>query len=116
MYQGSYAEVMDDTPQAARKVEREAIEYCIELLEAAEVGDAHSPKAVEAILFTVRLWTIFLEDLCKPSNELAPSLRADLVSIGIYALKEAEEIRQGNSTNFRILIDIFQALALGLRA
>lgn len=115
MYQFSYAEIHDDTPRQAREREHEAIRRSIELLEAAERHGARSPEAVEALLFLRRLWTVFIEDLSKPENELPPKLRADLISVGLWILKEAEDIRFERSTNFRGIIEISEVIAEGLK-
>ncbi len=115
MYQFSYAEIHDDTPRQAREREHEAIRRSIELLEAAERQGGRSPEAVEALLFLRRLWTVFIEDLSKPENELPPKLRADLISVGLWILKEAEDIRFERSTNFRGIIEISEVIAEGLK-
>ena len=93
MYQFSYAEVLDETPQGARQRERQAIERSIELLQAADKAGAQSREAVEALLFVRKLWSILIEDLAKAENDLPQQLRADLISIGLWVMREAEQIR-----------------------
>lgn len=115
MYQFSYAEIHEDTPAEARRREHEAITRSIELLAVAEQKGMHSSEAIEALLFLRRLWTMFIEDLSKPENELPPKLRADLISIGLWILKEAEEIRFERSSNFRGLIEVSESISEGLR-
>jgi flagellar protein FlaF len=114
MYKFSYAEVLEETPQTARQRERIVIEHSIELLLAAEAKGTNSREAIEAIYFLRQLWAYFIEDLGKPENELPKGLRADLISVGLWLMREAEEIRQGKSGNFKGLIDVSRLIAEGL--
>ena len=52
-----------------------------------------SREAIEAVLFVRRLWGILIEDLARPENDLPQTLRADLISIGLWIMREAEQIR-----------------------
>jgi flagellar biosynthesis activator protein FlaF len=115
MYQFSYAEVLDETPRGARERERQAIEHSMELLEAAEKNGVRSREAIEAVLFVRRLWGTLIEDLASPENDLPQALRADLISIGLWIMREAEQIRLEKSTNFRGLIDVSTAIRDGLQ-
>ncbi len=114
MYQFSYAEVLDETPQGARQRERQAIEQSIELLQAADKAGAQSREAVEALHFARKLWAILVEDLAKPENDLPQKLRADLISIGLWLMREAEEIRLDRSTNFKGMIEVSESIRDGL--
>lgn len=114
MYQFSYAEVLDETPQGARQRERQAIERSIELLQAADKAGPQSREAVEALHFARRLWAILVEDLAKPDNDLPQKLRADLISIGLWIMREAEQIRLDKSTNFKGLIEVSESIRDGL--
>lgn len=114
MYRFSYAEILEDTPQTARQRERLALEHSIELLQAAVANGPKSREAVEAIYFVRRLWAFFIEDLAKPENALPQALRADLISIGLWIMREADEIRLGNSENFKGLIEVTKLIAEGL--
>lgn len=114
MYRFSYAEVLEETPQTARARERMALEHSIGLLQtAAEVG-VNSRDTIEALHFCRRLWAVLVEDLAHPGNALPKQLRADLISIGIWIMRELEEIRLGRSKNFKGIIDITRAIAEGL--
>lgn len=115
MYHFSYAEVLDDNPGEMRARERKAVERSIDLLKAAEAAGPMSRAAVDANIFTVKLWTILIEDLGMAENLLPKQLRADLVSIGIWILKELDEIRMERSTNFRGIIEVSQSIAAGLK-
>lgn len=115
MYKFYYNEVLDESPKEAREQERTALERSIALLQAAEKNGPQSREAVEAIYFVRRLWGIFIEDLAKPENGLPPKLRADLVSVGLWVMRETEEVRQGRSSSFTGLIDVSKTIAEGLR-
>lgn len=115
MYQFSYAEVLDETPKSARERERQAIEHSVELLRAAEAAGVQSRDAIEALMFVRRLWSYLLEDLAKPENDLPQKLRADLISIGLWMMREAEQIRLEKSDNFKGLIDVSVAIRDGLQ-
>lgn len=115
MYKFYYDEVLDESPKVAREHERTALEKSIELLQAAEQRGVHSREAVDAIYFVRKLWGIFIEDLAKPENGLPDKLRADLVSVGLWMMRETEEIRHGRSSNFAALIDVSRTISEGLR-
>ena len=42
-------------------------------------------------------------------------LRANLISIGLWLLREAEEVRQGRSDNFEGLIEVSQIIRDGIQ-
>ncbi len=114
MYQFTYAEVLEEIPQSARDRERQAIDRSIEMLEAADKAGAQSREAIEALHFLRRLWGLLMEDLAKPENDLPERLRADLISIGLWIMREAEDIRLGKSSNFRGIIEVSQEIRDGL--
>lgn len=115
MYQSTYAEQLEETPRACRDRERRAFEMAIEMLQQAETGGASPSSSVHALQFLCRLWQALIVDLVEADNDLPDILRADLVSIGIWTIKEAESIRSGQSTNFRSLIEICSIVRDGLR-
>ncbi|MBD8553447.1 flagellar biosynthesis regulator FlaF [Rhizobium sp. CFBP 8762] len=115
MYQFSYAEIMEDDVADARQRERQVLDRSIDLLRAASQKQGYSREAIEAIYFTRRLWVRFIEDLQEPDNQLDTELRANLISIAIWILKEAEKIRRRESTNFQGIIDITTIIRDGLK-
>jgi flagellar biosynthesis activator protein FlaF len=115
MYRFSYAEVLEETPQTARERERAAIEHSVELLRAAEEKGNISRESAEAIYFLRRLWTFLIEDLAKPENDLPKALRADLTSVGLWIMREAEQIRRRESSNFKGIIEVSRLICEGLR-
>jgi flagellar protein FlaF len=115
MYHSSYAEQIEETPRECRDRERRAFDHAIELLENARSGDLGSAKTVQALHFLVRLWRALIEDLMSPDNDLPDILRADLVSIGVWTIKEADSIRVGRSFNFGGLIEVCTIVREGLK-
>jgi flagellar protein FlaF len=115
MYQFSYADIHADSVADARDRERQALDHSIRLLTDARQVGADSQAAIEAIHFVNRLWITFLDDLGSPENALPKELRANLISIGLWVLREAEEIRQGRSENFEGLIEITQIIRDGIQ-
>jgi flagellar protein FlaF len=115
MYQFSYAEIVQDTSSEARLREREAFERAIALLHLARKAGPMSRETIEALHFVRTLWGILIEDLASPENDLPEALRADLISIGLWVLREAENIRQGRTESFDDIIEINQTICDGLR-
>ncbi len=114
MYKFSYEETLNESGGRQRDNEREAIAQSVALLKSAEKAGPQSREAVDAIIFLNRLWSFFLEDLAKPENGLPDDVRAKLISIGIWMLKEAQAISNGKSRNFAGLIDVSNVIAEGL--
>ncbi|WP_011579623.1 MULTISPECIES: flagellar biosynthesis regulator FlaF [Chelativorans] len=115
MYQFSYSEVLSDSVADAKDRERQLLTRSIDLLTQAREAGPRSREAIEAILFMNRVWTSLVEDLGDPGNALPKELRANLISIGLWLLREGEEVRQGRSDNFDGLIEISQIIRDGLR-
>jgi flagellar protein FlaF len=115
MYKFYYNEVLDESPKEAREQERTALDRTIAMLQDAEQKGTSSREAIEAIFYVRKLWGIFIEDLAKGDNGLPPKLRADLVSIGLWVMRETEEIRQGRSKNFAGLIEVSRTISEGLK-
>ena len=88
-----------------------AARLAVGLLELAREKGAGSREAIEAIVFLTRLWTFLLEDLAHPENAPSPELRARLISIGIWNLRECERLRRREAENLAGLIDVMRTLA-----
>ncbi len=99
----------------ARARDGEALDVAISLLTRAEECGLDSFESAEALYYSTRLWSAFIEDLGRPENGLARELRAALISVGISLLREVERIRTGESTSFRHLIEISSIVREGLR-
>lgn len=115
MYQFSYADIQTDSIADAKDRERQLLDRSIQLLTIAQAKGVRSVETVEAIHFVNRIWTTFIDDLGKDDNELPRELRANLISIGLWLLREADAVRRGDSENFSGLIDISQIIRDGIR-
>lgn len=114
MYQFSYAEVVDDSPRELRELERQAMTSAIKSLHSAREKGPGTREMTDALFYLRRLWSIFMEDLAKPENELPEQLRAGLISIGIWMMKEIERVRTGETKDITPLIDINEIIRDGL--
>ena len=115
MYQFSYADIQSTSVADAKDRERELLTRSIDMLSAAATAGHNSMEAVEALHFTNRVWTTFVEDLGSSDNVLPKELRANLISIGLWLLREAEDIRQGRTNNFEGLIEVSQIIRDGIQ-
>lgn len=114
MHRALYMEILDDSAADARDRERQAMERSIALLNTAKESGAGSRQAVEALYYLDRLWSLLLDDLANAENRLPKELRANLISIGIWILREIEEIRNERSRSFTGLIDVSEIICKGL--
>jgi flagellar biosynthesis activator protein FlaF len=114
LYKISYADVQADSLTDSKERERGIMDRSIELLSDARVKGMDTFAAVEAIHYTARTWTAFLEDLARNDNQLPKEQRANLISIGIWILRECDAIRLGQTKTFDSLIDISQIIRGGL--
>ncbi|MFC6447239.1 flagellar biosynthesis regulator FlaF [Shinella zoogloeoides] len=116
MYQFSYAEIMEEGVTVSKDRERQVLDRSIALLKAAMAsGESYGKETVEAVYFTRRVWIRFIEDLGNPENQLEEELRANLISIAIWILKEVEKIRKRESSNFQGIIDITTIIKDGIK-
>jgi len=115
MYKFSYEEVLDEGAPRQKESERAAIQHSIELLRRAELKGRDSIEAAEALVFLNRLWSFFIEELCKPDNLLPSELKARIISIGLWLLREGDAIGDKRSNNFKGIIDVSETVAEGLQ-
>ncbi len=115
MYMKHYEQVAEDTSERIRSNEVRAIEHSIDLMKRARDSKMLARDVVEAVFFLNRLWCVLLEDLASRENALSEGLRAKLISIGIWILRAAEDIRQNKLASFDALITISQTISIGLK-
>jgi flagellar biosynthesis activator protein FlaF len=115
MYEFAYNEVIEDSRQTMRARERQAMDRVVEMLRTAQEKGPGSRERVEALFYLRRLWTIFLNDLNDPNNELPEQLRAGIISIGIWMMKEIERVRGGAATDLTPMIQINELIRDGLK-
>jgi flagellar biosynthesis activator protein FlaF len=102
----SYDTVIEDSGREARSREQQALNHAIDLLGRLQGGDLPPPEEAEALLFVRRLWAFFVEDLSSARNGLPEKLRAELISIGLWIIREADRIRQDESRDVTELVAI----------
>ncbi len=115
MYQLSYAESIEESPNACRDRERRALDHAISLLERAGTAGVESSVGREALSFLCQLWRALIQDLADEENDLPDVLRADLISIGLWIIREADAVRGGRSDGLRSLIEVCGIVRDGLK-
>jgi flagellar protein FlaF len=115
MNQISYDDIQTDSVAEAKERELQHLSRSIDMLSAAAVAGHQSMEAIEALHFTNRVWTNFIEDLGSSENALPKELRANIISIGLWLLREAEDIRQGRTDNFEGIIEVSQIIRDGIQ-
>jgi len=102
----SYEAVIEDSGREARAREQQALSHGIDLLKRLQGGGLLPPEETEALLYIRRMWAFFVQDLSSSRNGLPEKLRADLISIGLWIITEADRIRQQKSTDVDELVAI----------
>lgn len=115
MYEFAYNEVIEDSRQTMRARERQAMDRVIAMLRASQEKGPLSRERVEALFYLRRLWTIFLDDLKDPNNELPEQLRAGIISIGIWMMKEIDRARGRQTDDLTPMIEINEIIRDGLK-
>jgi len=87
----------------------------IGLLRDAQQKGPGSRARVDALFYLKKLWTIFLDDLNHPNNELSEQLRAGLISIGVWMMKEIERARASAKGDLTPMIEINEIVRDGLK-
>jgi len=115
MYEFAYNEVIEDSRQTMRARERQAMDRVIAMLRTAHEKGPGSRERVEALFYLRRLWMIFLNDLNDPNNELPEQLRAGIISIGIWMMREIDRVRGGATDDLTPMIEINALIHDGLK-
>ncbi len=115
MYQKAYQEIAGDDFATERNNEALAVGHALELMREAEKHGMDSLEAVKAAHFVRRLWFYFLDDLTQPENGLPDELKANLISIGIWILRELDRMETKDLAGFADIMDIMQIIREGLK-
>ena len=115
MYKFSYAEILDESCTLNRERERFALDHAVELLTRANAAGPGSEEMTNALAFVQKLWGFFISDLSDPHNELPQQVRADLASLGLWVIQEADQILTARSGDLAGLISVNQAIRDGLK-
>jgi flagellar protein FlaF len=102
----AYDTVVEDSGHEARSRERQALSLGIDRLERLHKGAFSNEDLIESLLYIRRLWTILIEDLAHPENGFPEKLRADIISIGLWIVREADRLREERSNDVMPLIEI----------
>lgn len=114
MYEFAYNSIVEESSRAMRAQEARALDRVIAQLREAESYGPRSKAGIHALYQLRTLWTVFLDDLNGPENALPTPLRARLLSIGIWVIKEIERLRSGEAAEFAPIIEINQIIRDGL--
>jgi len=114
MFRLQYAEASEDDQKDARERERMALDHSIALMEQAKASGNSPAESTQAILFTSKLWTVLIEDLANADNGLPKQLKAQIISIGIWILRELESMRADHSKSFDDLLAVSKAIRDGI--
>jgi flagellar biosynthesis activator protein FlaF len=115
MYEFAYNDVIEESRQTMRARERAAMDRVIWMLRAAQEKGPQSRELIDALYYLRRLWTIFIDDLKNPNNELPDQLRAGIISIGIWMMKEIDRVRGGLTNDLSPMIEINELIRDGLK-
>ena len=115
MYEFAYNEVIEESRATMRARERAAMDRVIGMLRAAQESGPLSRERVDALFYLRRLWMIFLDDLKDPNNELPDALRAGIISIGVWMMKEIDRVRSRVTDDLAPMIEINEIIRDGLK-
>jgi len=115
MYEFAYNDVIEDSHQALRARERAAMDRLIGMLRSAQEKGPQSRELIDALFYLRRLWAIFIDDLNDPNNELPTQLRAGIISIGVWMMKEIDRVRGGLTDDLTPMIEINELIRDGLK-
>jgi len=115
MYEFAYNEVVEESRAAMRARERAAMDRVVGMLREAQEKGPLSRERIDALFYLRRLWMIFLDDLNDPNNELPNQLRAGIISIGIWMMKEIDRVRSRATDDLAPMIEINEIVRDGLK-
>ena len=110
-----YHDILDESGGEARAREAELVGRSLALMRGATQSEAAPAAALEAARFAERLWSHLIEDLGSPRNALDPDLRADLISIGLFVMRETRAAADGTG-RLDAAIEVTEQLHAGLSA
>jgi flagellar biosynthesis activator protein FlaF len=114
-YRLQYAEIQSGSQTDSRGLERGLLLRSVAMMRDAMDDPGNYAKVIEARHFVGRIWTALLQDLSSTENQLSNETRAGLISVGIWALRELESLRDAESAAFDDLIEITSMIAEGLQ-
>jgi flagellar biosynthesis activator protein FlaF len=109
-----YGKILRDT-ESPREIERRVFEDVTAALEDADHPDAHFTSRIAAMHRNRELWQTLTCDLADDENELPESLRARLISLGIWVIGETHKLMR-NAASLADLIEVNRSIIRGLSA
>ncbi|MCG6859117.1 MAG: flagellar biosynthesis regulator FlaF [Salaquimonas sp.] len=110
----AYDEIAADSGTEARLREREALLQSIVAMEEADRNPSDAVRRTNAIVAVNRLWSTLVTDLASAQNQYPRELKAQLISIGIFVLRQCEAMRTDENKDFAAIVDISRTLEKGL--
>lgn len=106
----SYDTEIEDSGREARSREKRALNHGIRMLQKMQAGELSLPEQTDAFLYIRDLWAFFIQDLSNSRNGLPEQLRGQLISIGLWIVKEAERNREGQLSDVEDLVAVNVAI------
>ena len=106
----SYDVEIEDSGLQARSREQRAISHGIGLLKKIQAGQLTLPEQTDAFVYIRDLWAFFIQDLSNSRNGLPEQLRVQLISIGIWIIREAERNREAQLNDVADLVAVNVAI------
>jgi flagellar protein FlaF len=110
MMRNRYA-AQQDAAAAPREIELRAFRYVNGLL----AGAADTASRAVALNKAHRLWSLLITDLAQSGNALPADLKGRLISLGLWAQREADA-RLSDTASLAPLIELHRAMIAGLEA
>jgi flagellar protein FlaF len=110
----TYRRIMRET-ESSRGIELRVFEQITAALEDAEHPGTHFTLRIAAMHRNRELWTTLACDLANDDNELPVSLRARLISLGIWVIGETQRLMR-NAASLADLIEVNRSVIRGLAA
>ena len=107
-----YGKIIRDT-ERPRDIELRIFEQITTALEAADQPGTHFTVRIAAMHRNRELWLTLTSDLMDEENKLPKSLRARLISLGIWVTNETMRVMQ-NATPLADLIEVNRSIIRGL--
>jgi flagellar protein FlaF len=110
----AYAETVADGGESGRSRELEAFERLVGALERGRRDGAGSAAEIEALRLTRAVWVFLIEEMVNPDSPLDADTRANIGSLGLWSVREVEEISSGRKRGLQPLIDVAEEVREGL--
>jgi flagellar biosynthesis activator protein FlaF len=107
-----YGKIIRDT-ERPREFELRIFEQITAALEAADRPGTHFTVRIAAMHRNRELWLTLTADLMDEENKLPKSLRASLISLGIWVTNETNRVMQ-NLATLAALIEVNRSIIRGL--